>query len=115
MGMYICGKEKGNRYFFAKNSKMELDKQFNCRWLSAPYNNPTCPDECRPTTSICAEPPTCIFFVSYFVVLLLIFFENILDIKGHGYSYWVPLEFTSSGDIAQFAPFVNNFTLNLIY
>ena len=30
------------------------------RWLSAPNNNPTCPDECRPTTGICAEPAKCV-------------------------------------------------------
>jgi len=64
------------------------------RWLSAPNNNPTCPDECRPTTGICAEPSD--------------------YIKGHGFSYWIPMEFTASGDMMQFAPFVDNFTLNLV-
>lgn len=28
------------------------------RWLSAKYNNPTCPDECRPETGVCSEPET---------------------------------------------------------
>jgi hypothetical protein len=27
------------------------------RWLTAPHNNPSCPDECRPETGDCAEPP----------------------------------------------------------
>jgi len=64
------------------------------RWLSAPYNNPTCPDECRPETGICAEPDR--------------------YVKGHGYSYWIPLEFEDSGDVKQFSPFVTSFKLDLM-
>jgi len=26
------------------------------RWLSAPNNNPSCPDECNDETGVCAEP-----------------------------------------------------------
>lgn len=63
------------------------------RWLSAPHNNPNCPDECRPETGICEEPPN--------------------YIKGHGFSYWIPLEFNSDGSIATFQPFVDSFTLDI--
>jgi len=64
------------------------------RWLSAPNNNPTCPDECRPTTGICEEP------ASY--------------IKGHGFTYWYALQFAANGDVKQFEPFVNEFSLDLL-
>jgi hypothetical protein len=63
------------------------------RWLSAPHNNPACPDECRPETGPCKEPPD--------------------YIKGHGFSYWIPLEFDDNGDVKEFQPFVNSFTLDL--
>lgn len=66
------------------------------RWLSAAYNNPNCTNECVPQTpsNNCAQSGQ--------------------YIKGNGYSYWYPLNFSESGDIYQFAPFVNNFELNLI-
>lgn len=65
------------------------------RWLSAPDNNPSCPDECRPETGICAEPAT--------------------YIKGHGFAYWIPLAFNDSagGAVRQFAPFVSAFEVDL--
>jgi len=59
------------------------------RWLSAPNNNPNCPDECRH----CDEP------TDY--------------IKGNGFSYWYPLEFNQDGSIKQFRPFVKSFTLDI--
>ena len=63
------------------------------RWLSAPFNNPQCPDECRPSTGICAE--------------------NSSYIKGNGFSYWIPLVFNGAGAVQPFAPFVNSFTLDI--
>jgi len=63
------------------------------RWLSALGNPPGCPDECRPTTGICAGP-------DYYV-------------KGHGYTYWYPLEFDSTGDVLPFASFVFSFDLDI--
>jgi len=61
------------------------------RWLSAPYNNATCPDECQN----CVEPDT--------------------YIKGNGFSYWAPLQFDSNtGEIKPLDPFVNTFTVNLV-
>jgi len=65
------------------------------RWLSAPNNNPTCPDECRPETGICQEPPT--------------------YVKGHGYAYWYSLEFGANGEVKTFQPFVNSFQLDLAF
>jgi hypothetical protein len=59
------------------------------RWLSAPNNNPSCPDECRPTTGECAEP------TDY--------------IKGNGFSYWIPLQFDADGNVMQFASFVDRY------
>jgi len=64
------------------------------RWLSAPNNNPTCPDECRPETGICKEPED--------------------YIKGHGFSYWFPLQFDEDGNVEQFEPFVDSFVLSLL-
>jgi hypothetical protein len=63
------------------------------RWLSAPFNNPTCPDECRAQTGECADDPR--------------------YVKGHGFSYWIPLEFGADGTVAQFEPFVDSFTLDV--
>ena len=63
------------------------------RWLSAPNNNPACPDECRAESGECAES------VGY--------------IKGDGFMYWVPLAFTPDGSVAPFAPFVDSFTLDV--
>lgn len=63
------------------------------RWLSAPHNNPSCPDECRPEAGVCAEP------ADY--------------VKGHGFEYWVPLEYGADGEVLPFAPFVDEFTLVL--
>ncbi len=59
------------------------------RWLSAPYSNATCENECAP----CEQPQT--------------------YVKGHGFSYWIPLEFDAEGSILQFAPFVDWFELDL--
>lgn len=59
------------------------------RWLSAPNNNPTCTNECQP----CEEP------ADY--------------VKGHGFMYWVPLNFSSNGTVQTFAPFVDAFTLDV--
>jgi len=64
------------------------------RWLSAPHNNPSCPDECRPETGICAEPPN--------------------YVKGYGYSYWIPIQFDSKGNVLPFQPFVDSFQLDLL-
>jgi len=63
------------------------------RWLSAADNNPSCPDECRPETGECAEPPT--------------------YIKGQGFSYWIPLVFNPDNTIQPFANFTNSFTLDI--
>lgn len=63
------------------------------RWLSAANNNPTCPDECQAQSGPCAEKP------GY--------------IKGEGFSYWIPLEFNTNGDVMKFAPFVDSFSLDI--
>jgi hypothetical protein len=63
------------------------------RWLSAADANPSCPDECRPETGECAEPPT--------------------YIKGQGFAYWLPLSFDAKGAVLPFAPFVDSFTLDI--
>lgn len=62
------------------------------RWLSAAHNNPACPDECRPQTGECAEGP------GY--------------IKGEGYSYWLPLQFSGAA-VVPFQPFVDEFVLDV--
>jgi hypothetical protein len=59
------------------------------RWLSAAHNNASCPNECQP----CEEP------ANY--------------IKGHGFSYWLPLTFNPDGSIAPFGSFVDHFTLDV--
>lgn len=64
------------------------------RWLSAANNNPSCPDECRPETGECAEPPT--------------------YIKGEGYSYLLPLAFDAANAVQPFAPFVDSFNLDVL-
>jgi hypothetical protein len=63
------------------------------RWLSAPDNDPTCPDECQPQTGKCQDLP------GY--------------VKGHGSAYWIPLAYGSDGSVQQFAPIVNEFTLDI--
>jgi hypothetical protein len=63
------------------------------RWLSAKGNNPSCPDECRPETGECAEPST--------------------YIKGEGFAYWIPLQFTSAGAVLPFESFVDSFELDI--
>ena len=63
------------------------------RWLSAPSANPSCPDECRPEEGICAEPDT--------------------YVKGHGFSYWIPLRFDADGNVAPLDKFVDAFTLDI--
>jgi hypothetical protein len=63
------------------------------RWLSAPFNNPTCPDECQKQTGACADDPR--------------------YVKGHGFSYLIPLAFAADGAVEQFAPFVDEFTLDV--
>jgi hypothetical protein len=62
------------------------------RWLSAAGNNPTCPDECRAQTGECAESP------GY--------------VKGQGFSYWAPLEFSGEA-VVPFRPFVKEFVLDV--
>ena len=60
------------------------------RWLSAPFNNPTCTNEC----AACTEDPR--------------------YVKGHSFSYWTPLEFDdATGDVLPFADFVGEFTLDV--
>ena len=34
-------------------------------------------------------------------------------VKGHDFSYWVPLEFDAAGAVQQFEPFVDSWTLAL--
>ena len=34
-------------------------------------------------------------------------------IKGHGFSYWIPLQFDANGAVLPFAPFVDSFTLDI--
>lgn len=63
------------------------------RWLSAPNNPPLCPDECQSSVGPCADPPN--------------------YIKGHGFSYWVPLSFDADGNVLPLAPFVDSFTLDI--
>ena len=59
------------------------------RWISAPFNNPSCGSECEK----CIEDPR--------------------YIKGHSFSYWIPLEFDDAGNVLPFADFVNSFTLDV--
>lgn len=60
------------------------------RWLSAEYNNPTCTNECAPCT------------------------EDQKYVKGHSYSYWIPLQFDNvTGDVLPFADFVDSYTLDI--
>jgi hypothetical protein len=64
------------------------------RWLSAPFNSPLCPDECRPQVAPdCAEDPR--------------------YVKGHMFDYWVALQFGADGAVQPFGHFVNNFTLDI--
>lgn len=65
------------------------------RWLSAPGNNPNCPDECEAQgEGECAVPPA--------------------YVKGHGFSYWAPLQFhPTTGAVLPFAPFTDAFTLDV--
>lgn len=63
------------------------------RWMSAPNNPPTCPDECQASVGPCADPPN--------------------YVKGHGFSYWVLLEFDAAGNVLPLAPFVDSFTLDV--
>jgi hypothetical protein len=39
--------------------------------------------------------------------------RGISYVKGHGFSYWIPLQFSPAGDILPFAPFVNSFSLDV--
>jgi hypothetical protein len=59
------------------------------RWLSGANNNPACNDACG-----CLDEPA-----GY--------------IKGHDFSYWIPLEFDAQGNVLQFADFVDSFTLDV--
>ena len=59
------------------------------RWLSGADNNPACEDAC----GCLDEPP------GY--------------IKGHDFSYWIPLEFDAQGNVLPFAEFVDSFTLDV--
>ena len=59
------------------------------RWLSGANNNPACEDAC----GCLDEPP------GY--------------IKGHDFSYWIPLEFDAQGNVLPFAEFVDSFTLDV--
>jgi hypothetical protein len=34
--------------------------------------------------------------------------------QGHGFSYWIPLEFDAQGNVLPFAPFVDSFTLDVL-
>ena len=34
--------------------------------------------------------------------------------QGHGFSYWIPLEFDAAGNVLPFAPFVDSFTLDVL-
>jgi hypothetical protein len=63
------------------------------RWLSAPNNNPSCPDECQAESGQCAEPPN--------------------YIKGNGFAYWIPLVFNPDGTVQRFANFTASFTLDI--
>jgi len=64
------------------------------RFLTAPYANPSCPDECQPQV-----PPLCGDDPRY--------------IKGHMHDYWYPLQFNSDHTIQSFNSFVHNFTLDI--
>jgi hypothetical protein len=60
------------------------------RWISAPFNNPACDSECATCT------------------------EDARYVKGHSYSYWIPLAFdNATGDVLPFAEFVDSFTLDI--
>ena len=64
------------------------------RWLSAPFNNPSCESLCAPASGTCTANP--------------------LYIKGHDFDYWVPLDFSADGHILPFAPFVDQFNLEIL-
>ena len=61
------------------------------RWLSAAHSNASCASLCMPCS---VEQPG-----GY--------------IKGHDFSYWVPLEFDAAGAVQQFKPFVESWALAL--
>eukprot|EP01116_Phalansterium_solitarium_P009479 TRINITY_DN23637_c0_g1_i1.p1 TRINITY_DN23637_c0_g1~~TRINITY_DN23637_c0_g1_i1.p1 ORF type:complete len:367 (-),score=110.95 TRINITY_DN23637_c0_g1_i1:137-1237(-) len=62
------------------------------RWLSAPFNNPTCPDECQPQQGQCAVDPR--------------------YVKGHGFPFWYPLQFDDNGRVLQLTDLAS-FTINI--
>jgi hypothetical protein len=64
------------------------------RWLSGPHNPPRCTSLCQPAEGECAQP------ADY--------------IKGHDFDYWIPLAFGAGGEVLPFAPFVDEFELDLV-
>ena len=62
------------------------------RWLSGPNHPPDCPQLCQAPEGICAQH-------NYHA--------------GDDLSYWIPLEFDSNGYVLPFAPFVDEFQLDL--
>ena len=64
------------------------------RFLSAPFSNPTCPDECQPQVA-----PNCAQDKRY--------------VKGDGFSYTIPIEFNDDTTIKPFRPFVDSFQLDI--
>jgi hypothetical protein len=65
------------------------------RWQTAPFNNPNCTDECRGDSHGPCLPDT-------------------RYVKGHGFSYWIPLEFDAQGNVLPLAPFVDSFQLDVL-
>jgi hypothetical protein len=63
------------------------------RWLSGRHNPPGCMTLCDPPTGVCKQPPD--------------------YVKGEDFDYWIPLSFSATGAVNQFAPFVDKFTIDL--
>ena len=63
------------------------------RWMSGPFNNPECSSLCSAAAGSCAQDPR--------------------YSAGNDFVYLIPLEFTEDGAVKQFAPFVDDFLLEL--
>jgi len=63
------------------------------RWLSGPHNPPKCTTLCAANAGVCKQDPK---------------YRPARD-----FDYWYPLSFDAGGQVQQFAPFVNEFTLSL--
>ena len=64
------------------------------RWLSGPSNPPACDTLCRSDAGPCLQPN------GYSV--------------GNDYAYWIPLKFDAKGNVLRFAPFQDQFELEVV-